>query len=114
VGLALGYTIPKFNGETAARWADAGRRETWEALDTMLTPKVAGSRNWRASMAQDVAKGRPTEIDEMNGHVVAKGREQDIPTPVSAATVEMVHGIEAGRHKAGPENIAAVLARAGV
>jgi 2-dehydropantoate 2-reductase len=114
VGLALGYTIPKFNGETAARWADAGRRETWEALDTMLTPRVAGGRNWRASMAQDVAKGRPTEIDEMNGHVVAKGREQDIPTPVSAATVEMVHGIEAGRHKAGPENIAAVLARAGV
>ena len=33
VGLALGYTIPKFNGATAEQWADAGRRETYEALD---------------------------------------------------------------------------------
>ena len=79
VGLAQGYTIPKINGETAERWADAGRRETWEALDTMLTPKSASGRNWKASMAQDVTKGRPTEIDYMNGHVVAKGREKRHP-----------------------------------
>ena len=82
VGLALGYTIPKFNGAAAEQWADADRRETWETLDTMLTPASASGRNWRASMAQDVAKGRPTEIDYMNGHVVAQGREKGMPTPV--------------------------------
>ena len=65
VGIALGYRVPKFNGETAERWADFAQRETWSALDTMLTPKSAASRNWRASMAQDVMKGRPTEIDYM-------------------------------------------------
>ena len=70
VGLALGYTIPKFNGETAERWADSNRRETYQALDEMLTPKTASTRNWKASMAQDVTKGRPTEIDYMNGHVL--------------------------------------------
>ena len=114
VGLAQGYTIPKINGETAERWADAGRRETWEALDTMLTPKSASGRNWKASMAQDVAKGRPTEIDYMNGHVVATGREKGIPTPVSAATVEVMHEVEHGTRKPAAENIAAVLKRAGV
>jgi 2-dehydropantoate 2-reductase len=114
VGLALGYTIPKFNGETAERWADAGRRETWEALDTMLTPKSASGRNWRASMAQDVTKGRPTEIDYMNGHVVAMGREKKVPTPVSAATVDVMHEVEQGTRKPAAENIAAVLKRAGV
>ena len=113
VGLALGYTVPKFNGETAERWADSARRETWQALDTMLTPRSAGGRNWRASMAQDVAKGRPTEIDYMNGHVVAQGREKGVATPVCAATVAVVREIDQGVRKQAPENIGEVLARAG-
>jgi len=114
VGLAQGYTIPKFNGETAERWADSTKRETWQALDTMLTPKAAGGRNWKASMAQDVHKGRPTEIDYMNGHVVAKGKEKGVPTPISVATVSVVREIDAGTRKQAPENIAEVLKRAGV
>jgi 2-dehydropantoate 2-reductase len=114
VGLALGLTIPKFNGETAERWGDAGRRETYQALDEMLTPKTASTRNWKASMAQDVTKGRPTEIDYMNGHVVAQGRAKGVPTPVSAATVEVLHEVESGARKPAPENIGLVLKRAGV
>ena len=114
VGLALGYRIPKFNGETAERWADADRRETYRALDEMLTPKSPSTRNWKASMAQDVTKGRPTEIDYMNGHVVAQGRVTSVPTPISAAVVDMVHEVERGARKPAPENIGAVLTRAGV
>ncbi len=114
VGLALGYRVPKFNGAEAHQWADAGTRETWDTLDKMLTPTSAGGRNWRASMAQDVAKGRPTEIDYMNGHVVAQGRECGVPTPVSVATIDVVHEVERGARKPAPENIAEVLRRAGV
>jgi 2-dehydropantoate 2-reductase len=114
VGLALGYTVPKFNGEAAERWADSPRRETWQALDSMLTPKTASGRNWKASMAQDVHKGRPTEIDYMNGHVVAKGQEKGVPTPISAATVSVVREIDQGTRKQAPENISEVLKRAGV
>jgi 2-dehydropantoate 2-reductase len=114
VGLALGLSIPKFNGETAERWADSGRRETYQALDEMLTPKSASTRNWKASMAQDVTKGRPTEIDYMNGHVVAQGRATGVPTPVSAAVVDLMHEVERGARKPAPENIGAVLKRAGV
>jgi 2-dehydropantoate 2-reductase len=114
VGIALGYRVPKFNGENVERWADSARRETWDSLDTMLTPESATGRNWRASMAQDVAKGRPTEIDYMNGHVVAQGKAAGVPTPVSVATVQMVKDMEAGRRKQAPENIAEVLKRAGV
>ena len=80
----------------------------------MLTPKSATGRNWRASMAQDMAKGRPTEIDYMNGHVVAQGKIAGVPTPVSVATVEMVRDIEAGRRRPAAENITEVLKRAGV
>jgi 2-dehydropantoate 2-reductase len=114
VGLALGHRVPKFNGAAAEEWADAGRRETWDALDRMLTPAAASPRNWRASMAQDVAKGRPTEIDWMNGHVVAEGRGRGVPTPVSAAVVEVVREVDAGRRRPAPETIGLALERAGV
>ncbi len=113
VGLALGHRIPNFGGVTAQQWADAGRKETYETLDRLLTPTSAGTRNWRASMAQDVIKGRPTEIDQMNGFVVAQGRERGVPTPVSAAIVDVVHEVESGVVKPAPRNIAVVLERAG-
>jgi 2-dehydropantoate 2-reductase len=114
VGLALGYRVPKFNGAAAEQWADAGQRETYEALDRMLTPASGGPRNWRASMAQDVAKGRPTEIDHMNGHVVAQGRQRGVPTPVSAAVVEVIHEVEAGRRQPAAQTIGLVLRGAGL
>jgi 2-dehydropantoate 2-reductase len=114
VGLALGLTIPKFNGETAERWADAGRRETYQALDEMLTPKTASTRNWKASMAQDVLKRRPTEIDYMNGHVVEQGKAKGVPTPVSAAVVDVMREVDRGTRKPAPENIGLVLKTAGV
>jgi 2-dehydropantoate 2-reductase len=114
VGIASGYRVPKINGAAAEQWADAARRETWDTLDRMLTPPSASGRNWRASMAQDVAKGRPTEIDYMNGHVLAQGRARGVPTPVSAAVVETIHEIERRERKPAAENIALTLRRAGV
>src|SRR5437016_7258408 len=85
VGLALRYRVPGFSGAAAARWAEAERRDAYEALDRMLTPTSAAGRSWRASMAQDVAKARATEVDFMNGHVVAEGARHSVPTPVSTA-----------------------------
>jgi len=114
VGLACGYSVPPFNRAAAEQWADAGRRATWEALDGMLTPAAAGGPNWRASMAQDVAKGRPTEIDHMNGYVAARGRERGVPTPVSTAVVEILHEVSGGARTQAPENIGLTLSRAGV
>jgi 2-dehydropantoate 2-reductase len=112
VGLALGHRVPAFAGAPAERWADADRRETWEALDRMLTPAAATARNWRASMAQDVAKGRPTEIGEMNGHVVAQGRRAGVATPVSAAIVAAVREVESGGRVQSPRNLELLLRQA--
>jgi 2-dehydropantoate 2-reductase len=114
VGFALGLRVPKFNGATAEDWADADRPATREALDRMLTPAGGPARNWRASMAQDMAKGRPTEIDFMNGYVVAQGRDRGIATPVHAAVVDVMHEVEAGARPAEPANIALTLRRAGL
>jgi 2-dehydropantoate 2-reductase len=65
-------------------------------------------------MAQDVIKGRPTEIDGMNGYVVAQGRERGVPTPVSAAVVEIMQEVERGTRQPAPQNIELALRRAGL
>lgn len=36
----------------------------------------------RASMAQDLAKGRPLELEWLSGSVVRRGRKHSVPTPV--------------------------------
>ena len=41
-------------------------------------------------MAQDVARGTPTEIEQINGEVVRHGRSVDVPTPVNEALLHLV------------------------
>ena len=38
-----------------------------------------------SSTAQDFARGKPSEIDFLNGYVVRKGAELGIPTPTNHA-----------------------------
>jgi 2-dehydropantoate 2-reductase len=65
-------------------------------------------------MAQDVHKGRRTEIDHMNGHIVERGRAVGIPTPVNAAVVDMILAIDNKEIAPGPANIAKTLKNAGL
>jgi 2-dehydropantoate 2-reductase len=48
-----------------------------------------------ASMRQDLLKGKPTEIDHMNGAVVARGEQLGIPCPVNGALVAIIKAMEA-------------------
>jgi 2-dehydropantoate 2-reductase len=47
-----------------------------------------------SSMAQDIARGRPTEIDSLNGYVARCGKVLGIATPVSDILTEMVKLLE--------------------
>jgi len=114
VGIAAGYRVPKFGGASVEEWAGADKREQWDALDRMLTPATSGGRSWRASMAQDVIKKRPTEIDYMNGHVAAEGAKRGVPTPVSNAVIGVVREVDAGTREPAPQNVELALRRAGV
>jgi 2-dehydropantoate 2-reductase len=47
-----------------------------------------------SSTAQDIARGRPTEIDSLNGYVARRGAALGIPTPVSEILVTLVKLLE--------------------
>ncbi|HEX2697358.1 MAG TPA: ketopantoate reductase C-terminal domain-containing protein, partial [Anaerolineales bacterium] len=46
------------------------------------------------STLQSLRRGRPTEIDYLNGEIVRLGEKINMPTPLNAAIVEMVHHVE--------------------
>ncbi len=51
----------------------------------------------RSSTAQDLARGRPTEIDHLNGKVVREGERLGIPTPANQVLHTLVKLVEPGR-----------------
>jgi 2-dehydropantoate 2-reductase len=55
-----------------------------------------------SSMAQDLARGRPTEIDALNGYVVRRGKALGIATPVSEILVAMIKLLEESAHNRRP------------
>jgi 2-dehydropantoate 2-reductase len=64
--------------------------ETMEAVYG-LAGKMSGATS---STAQDIARGRPTEIDSLNGYVVMRGAALGIATPVSEILVTLVKLLE--------------------
>jgi 2-dehydropantoate 2-reductase len=48
----------------------------------------------RSSMLQDVTKKRKTEIERINGAIVAKGKETGIPTPYNTMMLKLITALE--------------------
>ena len=112
VGLALGLNVVDMNNKPASMWAAADRGDVFEELDDYLR-NSGGRVNWLASMAQDVKKGRRSEIDYMNGFVSLKGREVAVPTPFNDAIVDAMHGIDDGSLLPDASNVDRILRAVG-
>ena len=59
----------------------------------------------KASMLQDLEKGKLTEVDAINGAVSAYGRKVGCPTPMNDKVVEIIHQIEQGTLTASFDNL---------
>ena len=59
----------------------------------------------KASMLQDLEKGKLTEVDAINGAVSDYGRKVGFPTPMNDKVVEIIHKIEKGELKPGFDNL---------
>ena len=87
-------------GSLRARLEEVGR-ERRVSPEQMRRVGVPG----RPSLLQDVIKGRRTEVDYLNGHVVKKGEEVGVPVPVNRAIVELMRELEEGELKPDPSNL---------
>ena len=60
------------------------------------TIHVQASASNHSSMLQDLERSRPTEIDSINGVVVAEGRRLGVPTPVNEMVWRLIRAMEVG------------------
>src|SRR5438874_613251 len=69
----------------ALRWPDAEayRGEFYGRL-------VPATARHRSSMLQDLARGRPTEIDAINGYVAARGNALGVATPTNTTLTRLI------------------------
>lgn len=91
----------------------SGRSVPGEARDAWLREILASYGDLKPSMLQDFERGRPTEIDFINGHVADLGRTKGIPTPANAAIVETVRAISRGELHPDPSLLGRTLDRFG-
>ncbi len=115
IGQALGYAlepIQKIDPAVLAA-AEAGEMAALERAETqILATLAAGQRSakQRPSMGQDIMKGRKTEIEQINGFVVAEGAKAGLSAPANAALTAIVGRVERGELPARPENIQGINA----
>ena len=64
-----------------------------------------GSAEQRPSMGQDMAKGRRTEIEFLNGFVVREGEQAGIQARANERLVDIVKRVERGDLKQDPRHI---------
>ena len=108
VGQALGYQLERMLGmdpETLARAGEGSQDALTEIVDTLVTNAKTRSDEQRPSMAQDMAKGRRTETDFINGYVAERGEYIGVPAPTHARMNQAVKRVERGEAPAGVEVI---------
>lgn len=102
---ASGIKIEPVQGKDIVRLFDY-HNPIKKALAFMLIPlAIRKHANLKASMLQDLEKGKKTEVDSINGSVSQQGRRVGVPTPCNDTVVEIVHRIEAGELLPGRENL---------
>ena len=111
VAQAEGVTLEKIAGFEPEEWVAAADGDA-NTLQRIESHKISAAKE-RApgsypSMGQDMKKGRPTEIDYLNGLVVEKGQIHGIPTPANAGIVAAVHKVESGQAPQDPKHIDAI------
>ena len=107
VEVVVGYVTPLYLPDDA----DATLRLEKHNLLIEMTDTYAAVR---PSMLQSLERGRKTEIEYLNGHVVRKAKEKGIPVPLNEIIVSMIEEIETrGASVSGRHNRAEILTQLG-
>ena len=97
VGNALGVEIEKIGMVPANLFPQAlENNEIKKTIEELMIESSKTIGTGIPSLAQDLLKGKSTEIAYLNGYIVNKGKEVNIPTPVNQSIVELTLEIENG------------------
>ena len=102
---ASGIKIEPVQGKDIVKLLD-WRGQVKKALSFAIIPlAIRKHARLKASMLQDIEKGKMTEVDSINGAVCAQGRKAGVPTPMNDTVVEIIHRIERGELSPSLDNL---------
>ena len=99
VARAAGYTLTDTNGLNTAEIADFKTKEELERSKGYLYRNYDPLRTAKASMLQDLERGKQSEVDMINGYVGTVGRKCGVPTPFNDLTADIIRAAQEGRGK---------------
>lgn len=95
---AMGITVEVYAGKIDY-YKLLGGSGLFDHLKRHLMIRLVGFkyRRLKSSMLQSLERGKPTEIDYMNGYILDNGKKFAVPTPVNDKIIAIVKDIENGR-----------------
>ena len=102
---ALGYEMPLYGEKDMTLLGAIGTEEEFKQSQLMFYDILNALRPAKASMLQDLEKGKLTEIGMINGYICDEGKKAGIPTPFNDTVVRIVRGIEAGTFPLSMDNL---------
>jgi len=105
VGKALGYKVEPVLGINADLWERSTETHN-DAIEQVMLERGKDNRKHYSSLFHDIFKGRPTEIDWLNGYVIRRGKDVGIPTPANEVVYRLVKEVEEGKLKYSLDNVA--------
>lgn len=110
-GVALGHPVLPIFGLGPEQVA---RSET--VVETLLDVLYAGFvlEHTTTTILHDWGKGRHSEVDDVNGLVVAEAQRLGAAAPANRAVVELAHRVERGELRPDPANLALLRELAGL
>ena len=102
---ASGIRIEPVQGKDIVRLLDYSN-PVKKAISFFIIPiAIRKHARLKASMLQDIEKGKLTEVDAINGVVCEAGRRCGVPTPMNDAVVNIIHRIENGELRPEMQNL---------
>lgn len=105
VASAAGIKIEPVQGKDIVKLLDYGNALKKKLAFILIPICIKKHAALKASMLQDLEKGRKCEVDAINGVVCAYGKKYGVKTPYNDKVCEVIHGIEDGKYKPSFENV---------
>lgn len=102
---AAGYKLPILLHEQSPETLGIVDQAMFNADQEMFLTMYSDMRTAKASMLQDLEKGKPTEVRMINGYVCQTGDKYGIETPFNDKVVEIVTKIEKGELPLSMDNV---------
>jgi len=102
---AAGIQLEPVQGKDLRKLIDyTNRLKQWFSF-LIIPIAIRKHARLKASMLQDLEKGKRTEVDAINGVVSQYGKDYQVPTPYNDKVVEIIHSIEEGNYSPSFDNI---------